>query len=70
MIRLTNSQLDVVMAAAQPLAVDRRDAFLREVAAALEGREIGDGAVHRVVAEVQKRHWDPPLPSAQGKHGT
>jgi hypothetical protein len=69
MIRLTDVQLDVVMAAAAPLPVDRRDAFLQEVAAALEGHEIGDGILHRVIAEVQRKFWDPPLVTAGGKHG-
>jgi hypothetical protein len=69
MVRLTDAQLDVVLAAARPLAVERRDAFLQEVAAALEGHEVGDGILHRVIAEVQKRHWDPPLVTASGKRG-
>ena len=60
-IALSDSELDIVFAAARPLQVADRDPFLRDVAEAL-GRlpQIGDGAVHRVVAEVQKRHWDPP----------
>jgi len=38
---------------------------LREVAAALDGREeIGDGFVARVCAEVQRRLWHPPLEDA------
>jgi hypothetical protein len=38
---------------------------LREVAAALDGREeIGDGFVARVYAEVQRRLWHPPLEDA------
>jgi hypothetical protein len=36
--------------------------YLREVAAALDGREeIGDGFVARVCTEVQRRLWHPPL---------
>jgi hypothetical protein len=35
---------------------------LRDVANALQGhREIGPGLLHRVVCEVQRRYWDPPL---------
>jgi len=34
-IRLTDSQLDAVISAARPLAVERRDAFLQAVAGAL-----------------------------------
>jgi hypothetical protein len=70
MIRLTDSQLDVVLAAARPLAVDKRDTFLQEVAAALEGHEIGDGILHRVIAEVQRRHYDPPLATTGGKRAS
>jgi hypothetical protein len=59
-LRLTDSQLDAIFRAAQPLPVGDRDAFLRDVAAALQGRwEIGDGDVYRVLAEVQRRHHDP-----------
>jgi hypothetical protein len=27
----------------------------------LQGRELGDGVIHRVVVEKQRRYWDPPL---------
>ena len=60
-ICLTDSQLAVIMAAAEPLAVADRDPFLRDVAARLQGGdEIGDGFIHRVIAEVQARYWHPP----------
>jgi len=60
-IRLSDSELDAVMAAAQPLAVERRDAFLQQVASALQGcGEIGPGVVHRICAELQRAHFDPP----------
>jgi hypothetical protein len=48
------------MAAARPIAVERRDAFLQQVARSLRGREIGPGLVHRVVAQVQREFFDPP----------
>jgi hypothetical protein len=61
-IRLTDDQMGAVFAAARPLRVADRDAFLQEVAAALQGRsEIGDGDVYRAIADVQRRHHDPPL---------
>jgi hypothetical protein len=45
-LRLSDSELDIVMRAAAPLAVRDRDAFLREVAAALAALpERGDGTV-------------------------
>jgi hypothetical protein len=60
-IRLTDSQLDAVLAAARPLRVADRDALLQEVAAALQGHpELGDGDVYRAIADVQRRHYDPP----------
>jgi hypothetical protein len=39
-----------------------RDAFLQEIAERLAGLpERGDGLVYRVVAEIQRRHFDAPL---------
>jgi hypothetical protein len=35
MLKLSDSELDIVLAAAQPLAAKDRDAFLQDVAAAL-----------------------------------
>jgi hypothetical protein len=60
-LALSDEQLDAVFRAARPLRVADRDAFLQEVAAALQGRsEIGDGDVYRAIAEVQRKFWDPP----------
>ena len=72
-IRLSDAELDAVMAAARPIAVGRRDAFLQEIAIMLHGCvEIGPGAVHRICAEVQRRHFDPPdlgrVPGASSKY--
>jgi hypothetical protein len=62
MLKLTDSQMDAVLAAARPLAVQDRDPFLQEIAARLTALpHLGDGVVHRVVAEVQRRHFDPPI---------
>jgi hypothetical protein len=47
--------------AAEPLAIGDRGAFLQDVAAALHGQELGDGAVYRVIAQVQRRYYDPPI---------
>jgi hypothetical protein len=61
-IRLTDAQLTAVFEAARPLAVASRDAFLLDLAAALQGQEhLGDGTVFRLIREVQRRHFDPPL---------
>jgi hypothetical protein len=60
-IRLSDSELDAVLTAARPIAVERRDAFLQAVAGELKGcREIGPGVVHRVCADVQRAFFDPP----------
>jgi hypothetical protein len=59
-IRLTDAQLDVIMAAAEALAIADRDPFLRDVAERLHGQEIGNGILHRTIAEVQPRYWHPP----------
>jgi hypothetical protein len=61
-LALSDEQLDAVFRAARPLRVADRDAFLQDVAAALQGRsEIGDGDVYRVLADIQRHHHDPPL---------
>jgi hypothetical protein len=59
-IRLTDEQLDAVLRAAQPLPVAARDQFLVDLAAALQGQVLGDGAVFRTIRDVQRRHHDPP----------
>jgi len=41
------------------LALDRP--FLRDVAAALQGRELGDGLVARTCVEVQRRYLRLPI---------
>jgi hypothetical protein len=60
-IRLTDAQLTAVFAAARPLAVASRDAFLLDLATALAGiTDPGDGDVARAIRAVQRRHFDPP----------
>jgi hypothetical protein len=63
-LRLTDDQLAAVMRAAEPLAVGDRGAFLLDVAAALQGQELGDGTVYRVIAQVQRRYFDAPIMSS------
>jgi hypothetical protein len=59
---LTDSQITSIFAAARPLAVQDRDPFLQEVAAALAGiTDPGDGDVARAIRLVQRKHFDPPL---------
>ena len=60
-IRLTDDEMSHVFEAARPLPVERRDAFLQEVARLLRGcDEVGPGSVHRAIAEAQRAHFDPP----------
>jgi hypothetical protein len=60
-VRLTDDELSTVMAAARPLDVARRDAFLQQVASALQScREVGPGVVARTCAELQRQFFDPP----------
>src|SRR3954452_21245547 len=51
----------VLLRAAAPLVPERRQAFVDEVTAALEGvRELGPGLIFRTIAAVQPRHFDAP----------
>jgi hypothetical protein len=55
-LKLTDSEMAIVFDAARPLQVQDRDAFLQAVATQLAALpHLGDGAVHRVCAEVQRR---------------
>jgi hypothetical protein len=60
-LALSDELLDAVMRAAAPLSPRQRKPFLEDVARALNGREVGPGLVHRIVVEIQRRYWDPPL---------
>jgi hypothetical protein len=59
-IKLSADQLSQIMRCAQPLALADRDDFLRDVAEALNGHEVGDGLVARVAAATQARYLRPP----------
>jgi hypothetical protein len=61
MVRLSDDELSIVLNAARPLAVENRDAFLNDVADALgQTPEPGSGALYRICAELQRKHFDPP----------
>jgi hypothetical protein len=49
MIRLTDRQLAQLMDSARQIQRPLRDQFLRDVAAALDGRDFGDGDVSRAI---------------------
>jgi hypothetical protein len=65
-ISLTHDQLAAVFDAAQPLLPADRDAFLRDVAKALAGKEFGDGVVSRTCREIQHRYFRAPLETDRG----
>lgn len=61
-IRLTDDELTAIFAACRPLPVDRRDGFLQEVAALLQGCvEVGPGSVYRCIEQAQRNHFTPPI---------
>jgi hypothetical protein len=60
-LRLSDSELDAILAAARPIDVRDRDAFLKSVADALKGcGELGPGTVARFCRELQREHFSPP----------
>jgi hypothetical protein len=60
-IALSDEQLSAVFDAARPLPRASREAFLLDLATALQGQEnLGDGTVFRLIREVQRWHFDPP----------
>ena len=69
-IHLSNSQFEQILRAAAPLSPEDRSPFLADVAAALRGQELGDGAVFRVIREMQERYFRPPeFTPGCGKYG-
>jgi hypothetical protein len=60
-LRLTDDQINAIFAVSHPLPPDSRSAFLEHCARELaQLPAIGDGAVHRVVMQVQQLYFDPP----------
>jgi len=70
-LALTDDQMTQVFRCAAPLGPADRSDFLRGVAEALAGRELGDGVVQRVCREVQRRYFTPPINKGHhaGKYG-
>jgi hypothetical protein len=61
-----------VLALARPLAPDRRDIFLREVAELIRRSGACGGELYRACRELQHKHFDPPIDAhhrAGGKYG-
>ena len=52
----TDDEIDALMRAATPSQPADRTAFLEAVAAALDGKTVGDGIVFRTIREIQGRY--------------
>jgi hypothetical protein len=60
-LALTDEQMSALLAASHPLPPRSRPAFLEACARELAALPmLGDGAVHRVVMQVQRQYFDPP----------
>lgn len=60
-LALSDAQMSALLAAAHPLPPDRRSAFLEHCARELASAPmLGDGAVDRIVADVQRIYSDAP----------
>ena len=70
-IPLSDVELDSIFAAAQPIAPDRRDAFIQRVAHALQDcHELGPGHVYRAIRDAQKALCDYPNLDRVGGRGS
>lgn len=59
-IGITDSQLQMIMRACEPLLPADRDPFLRALALRLSSEpELGDGIIGRAIAELQREFWKP-----------
>jgi hypothetical protein len=60
-LSLTDEQMSALLAASHPLPPDSRVAFLEHCARELARLPmIGDGALHRLIMQVQAQYFDPP----------
>jgi hypothetical protein len=68
LLSFTDSQLDQIFRASAPLNPAERVAFLEDLASTLcqAPHSLGDGAVYRLVREVQRRHFIPPETNEPG----
>jgi hypothetical protein len=68
-LHLNDEEMTVLLSLAGPIDQQRRPQFLQEVAQELEAKrqagEIGEGLVHRLARQIQRRFYDPPaLPNS------
>jgi hypothetical protein len=71
-LRLTDAQMSALLAASHPLPRAARSAFLAACARELaQLPEVGDGAVHRTIMQMQRIYLDPPIlsPGIASKYG-
>jgi hypothetical protein len=59
MLRLSDDELDIIQTFARPLHPDQRGAYLKRVAALLDGKELGEGAIHRACEMAQLEYRSP-----------
>jgi hypothetical protein len=60
-VALTEQQMTAIWAAARPLPPHARGAFLEDVANEISRHPtLGDGSLHRLIMQIQKKHFDPP----------
>ena len=63
-LQLSDEEMDLLLTLAGPIDQRLRPQFLQEVAAELEAKrqagEIGEGSVHRLARQIQRRFFDPP----------
>ena len=68
-LQLSDDEMSVLMDLAGPIDQHLRPQFLQEVAQEIEAKrqadEVGEGSVHRLARQIQRRYFDPPeLPNA------
>jgi hypothetical protein len=63
-LQLNDDEMSVLLTLAEPIDQRLRPQFLQEVAQELEAKrqagEIGEGSVHRLARQIQRRFFDPP----------
>jgi hypothetical protein len=69
-LTLTDAEVDLVHALAEPIAPSLRGDFLRKVADELEASRqrgtIGEGEIHRIARAAQRLFWTPIADPRQG----
>jgi hypothetical protein len=60
-LKLSDDEMTAVFNACRPLPPTARDAFLQDLADALQRYpEVGPGVLHRTIVTLQKKYFDPP----------